>query len=85
MKSKNKKKAPSPALLNLLSELEEKAAQKEIHIHYDLLEAAGIKLKGGICKVNGEYHVFIDRRKSTADKIDVLRDYLNITLHEDIK
>ena len=73
MKSKNKKKAPSPALLNLLSELEEKAAQREIHIHYDLLEAAGIKLKGGICKVNGEYHV------------DVLRDYLNITLHEDIK
>ena len=60
-----------------LSSLEEKAVQKQIHIHYDLLEAAGLKLKGGICKINGEYHLYVDRRKSIADKIEILQDCLN--------
>ena len=83
MRSTNKKKISSPDLLNRLSELEEKAAQSGIHIHYDLLEAAGIKLKGGICKVDGEFHLFIDRRKSTNDKIDLLQDYLNHPPSED--
>ena len=44
-----KKKKITSTLRNRLSELEERAAQKGIVIHYDLLEAAGLKLKGGIC------------------------------------
>ena len=84
MKSQKKTKQPSPALQKRLSELEEKAAQREIHIHYDLLEAAGLKLKGGICKINGEYHIFVDKRKSFADRIDFLRDYLDNPLPDDI-
>ncbi|MCP4680735.1 MAG: hypothetical protein GY864_00195 [Desulfobacterales bacterium] len=84
MKSSKKKKAPSLSLQNRLSGLEEKAAQKGIHIHYDLLEAAGLKLKGGICKINGEYHLFIDRRKLAAEKIDILDEYVNSPLPEDI-
>jgi len=83
-KSPKKKKQPSPALQSRLSELEEKAAQKGIYIHYDLLEAAGLKLKGGICKINGEYHIFVDKRKSFADRIDFLRDYLDNPLPDDI-
>ncbi len=78
------KKPPSPALQNRLSELEKKAAQKGIHIHYDLLEAAGLKLKRGICKINGEYHIFVDKRKSFADRIDFLRDYLDNPLPDDV-
>jgi len=81
---KKKKTPPSHILQNRLSELEEKVAQREIHIHYDLLEAAGLKLKGGICKINGEYHIFIDKRKKTSDKIDILKDYLNHPLSDDI-
>jgi hypothetical protein len=84
MKSPKKKKPPSPALQNRLSELEEKAAQRGIHIHYDLLEAAGLKLKGGLCKINGEYHIFVDKRESFADRIDFLRDYLDNPLPDDI-
>ena len=76
MRRAKKKKTVPPALQNRLSELEEQAAQKGFQVHYDLLEAAGLKLKGGICKVNGEYHLFIDRRKSTIDRIDTLQDYL---------
>ena len=84
MKSTKKKKTPTPALQNRLSELEQKAVQRGIHIHYDRLEAAGLKLKGGICKVNGEYHIFVDRRKSTADRINFLKDFLDHPLPEDV-
>jgi len=66
-----------------LFELEERAAQKGIHIHYDLLEVAGLKLNGGICKINGAYHIFVDKRKSTSDKIDILQDCLNHASLED--
>lgn len=84
MKSAKKKKPPSPALQNRLSELEERAAQRGFCIHYDLLEAAGLKLKGGICKIKGDYHIFVDRRKSTSDRIDILQDFLDHPLPEDI-
>lgn len=84
MKSTRKKKAVSPSLQNRLSELEETAAQMGIQVHYDLLEAGGLKLRGGICKIKGEYHLYIDRRKSFADKIDILQDWLEHPLPQDI-
>ena len=77
MEVEKKERLSSSSLEDRLSDLEEKAAQRQIHVHYDLLEAAGLKLKGGICKINGEYHLFIDRRKSIADKIDILQDHLD--------
>ena len=76
MRRAKKKKVVPPALQNRLSELEGQAAQQGLQVHYDLLEAAGLKLKGGICKIKGEYHLFIDRRNSTIDRIDILQDYL---------
>ena len=81
MKSK-KKKFVSPALQNRLSNLEEKVAQRGIQLHYDRLEAAGLKLKGGICKIEGEYHLFVDKRKSTIDKIAMLKYQLDQPLPE---
>ena len=83
MKYSKKKKIPS-ALQNKLSELEEKLGKRGLQIHYDLLEAAGLKLKGGICKIKGEYHLFIDRRTSTADKIETLEDYIDQPFPENI-
>ena len=76
MKSKKRQRPPSPELQNRLAELEDMAAKKGIEIHYDRLEAAGLKLKGGICAVRGEYHIFVDRRKPTADIIEFLQDHL---------
>ena len=52
-----------------LTELEERAAKREIHVHYDMLEAAGLKLKDGICKINGEYHIFIEKRNRSVEAI----------------
>ena len=77
MKSKKRGKSHSPALQNRLTELEDTASKRGIQVHYDRLEAAGLKLKGGICSIKGDYHIFIDKRKSTADKIDFLQDHLS--------
>jgi hypothetical protein len=84
MKSTKRKKTVSLELQNRLTELETKAVQKGICIHYDLLEAGGLKLKGGICKIKGQYHLFVDRRKSIADRIDFIEDYMENPLPEDI-
>jgi len=76
------KKTSSPALEKQLLEIENQAAEKNIHIHYDRLEAAGLKLKDGMCKLDGEYHIFVDRRKSVADKIDIIQAFLDQPISE---
>jgi hypothetical protein len=79
-----KKTSTTDALQVRLTELEERAAKREIHIHYDMLEAAGLRLKDGVCKINGEHHIFIDKRKPTNEKIEILEDCLNHLLPENI-
>jgi hypothetical protein len=79
-----KKISTIDSLQGRLTELEERAAKREIHVHYDMLEAAGLKLKDGICKINGEYHIFIEKRKPATEKIDILEACLNKILQEDI-
>jgi len=80
MKRKKKGKTPSPILLRELTALESAAAARGIHVHYDRLEAAGLRLNGGLCALNGKYHLFIERRTSVADKIEFLKDQLEKTL-----
>ena len=70
------KNEPASGMEAKLVELEELAARKGVQVHYDRLEAAGLKLKGGICKIRGEHHLFIDKRKSPAERVDILRDCL---------
>ena len=84
MKSTQRKKAAAAALQKKLSELEQMAEKRRFHIHYDLLEAAGLKLKGGLCRINGEYHIYIDRRKSISEKVEALSDLLENPLPQDI-
>ena len=74
MKAGKQRNRGTLPLENRLAELEKKVLQKGIHVHYDRLEAAGLKLKGGLCKIKGEYHIFVDKRKSTAEKISILLD-----------
>lgn len=59
-----------------LTLLEATAARRGIQVHYDRLEVAGLKLKGGGCQIRGEYHLFIDRRKSPAERLSLLETYL---------
>ena len=75
---KNKKKKPKipMAMQEQIMNFEKFAAQKGINIHYDILEAAGFKLKGGICNVNGELHLFIDRRLPPSERIESLKEHL---------
>jgi hypothetical protein len=76
MKRRKKGKAPSPALLRELASLEDDAKALGIQVHYDRMEAAGLRLNGGLCALNGEYHLFVEKRKSVADKIDFLKEQL---------
>ena len=76
MRKKKKGKTPSPELLRKLAALENTAAARGIRVHYDRLEAAGLRLNGGLCAFNGEHHLFVEKRKSVADKIDFLENYL---------
>ncbi|HDM10658.1 MAG: hypothetical protein JRI39_02310 [Deltaproteobacteria bacterium] len=69
----HKKRGPTRKELTL-RELEQKVAQKGIQIHYDKLETAGLKLKGGLCKIRGEIHLYVDKRKSIEEKIAILTD-----------
>ena len=76
MKKKKKGRTPSPILLRKLTALENAAADRGIYVHYDRLEAAGLRLNSGLCTLNGEFHLFIEKRKSIADKIEFLENQL---------
>jgi len=80
MTHENKKEKSLSGIEAKLARLEEIALERGIQVHYDRLEAAGLKLKGGICTVRGECHLFIDRRRSIAEKIELLEDYLEDAL-----
>jgi len=76
MERNRQKTEPPSTVQEKLLRLEELVAQMGVHLHYDRLEAAGLKLRGGICKIKGENHLFIDRRKSPAERLDILKDCL---------
>ncbi len=76
MKRRKKGKAPSQALLRELASLEDAAEAMGIQVHYDRMEAAGLRLNGGLCALNGEYHLFVEKRKSVVDKIEFIREQL---------
>ncbi len=78
------KKKPTPAQEARLQALVAQAEEQGFQVHFDRLEAAGLKLKDGICRINGRYHIFIDRRKSPAGKIEVLERLLNHPLPKDV-
>jgi hypothetical protein len=77
MKQARKGQFVSPSVQKRLSELEGEVSKRGVHIHYDRLEAAGLKLRGGVCKVRGEYHLYLDRRKQASEKIDILLESLD--------
>lgn len=84
MKTKRKGKGISSKFLVRLTALEDRVAEKGIQIHYDRLEAAGLKLQGGLCALRGKYHLFVEKRKSPEEKIAFLEEYLEEHFPEEI-
>lgn len=74
---KTKERVPATVQARL-TQLESRALREGIRIHYEVLEAAGIKLRGGLCRINGEYHLFIDKRKSPSDRIELIENELSV-------
>ncbi len=59
----------------VLEELEGAASELDIKVRYEGI--AAIVGHGGLCKVNGEYRVIIDKRASTAERIATLAKSLS--------
>lgn len=66
--SKNAEMKPD----EILQKLEEIAEQIQLRVHYEEMKAFEFNVQDGGCKIKGENHVFIDRKQSTREKIEVL-------------
>lgn len=56
----------------ILKALEELAEKLSVRIRYDELKAFEFRIQDGGCTVKGETQVFIDRKKRTWEKIQIL-------------
>ena len=58
----------------MLELLENAAEQLGIKVSYEPLQTSGIQtgLKGGLCKVKGEWRVIIDKRATDEERLTTL-------------
>jgi len=56
----------------ILSQLEELAGILGIKIRYEILKREGGLQRGGLCRLKGEYLLFVDSKASTKEKIEGL-------------
>jgi hypothetical protein len=56
----------------ILEHLEELATRLGVEIVYQRLEEEDFSVKGGLCKINGSFKVFIDRSKPIDEQIKIL-------------
>jgi len=58
----------------MLELLENAAEQLRIKVSYEPLQTSGIQtgLKGGLCKVKGEWRVIIDKRATDEERVATL-------------
>lgn len=61
----------------VLEHLEELAARLGVEIVYQRLGEEEFSVRGGLCKINGAFKVFIDRSKPVADQIKILAQGLS--------
>ena len=60
----------------ILQNLEELAASINLKVNYENLRKEDPGLRGGLCKVKGEYQVFCEKNLTLSEKIEVLFDAL---------
>ncbi|OGP86334.1 MAG: hypothetical protein A2Z08_04095 [Deltaproteobacteria bacterium RBG_16_54_11] len=56
----------------VLEHLEDLAERLGVEIVYQKLGEEEFSVRGGLCKVNGSFKVFIDRSKPVEDRIKIL-------------
>ena len=58
----------------MLELLENAAEQLAIKVSYEPLQTAGIQtgLRGGLCRVKGQYRIIIDKRASDEERVATL-------------
>lgn len=60
-----------------LAELEKQIKSQGVKVAYERLQYAGLVLRGGMCWFKGDYYLFIDRRKTVAERCDQLENALD--------
>ena len=61
----------------VLEHLEELAARLGVEIVYQRLAEEEFSVRGGLCKINGVFKVFIDRSKPVDEQIKILAQGLS--------
>jgi hypothetical protein len=61
----------------VLAQLEELAARLGVEIVYQRLGEEDFSVRGGLCKINGSFKVFIDRSKPIDEQIKILAQGLS--------
>jgi hypothetical protein len=61
----------------MLEHLEELAARLGVEIVYQRLTEEEFSVRGGLCKINGVFKVFIDRSKPVDEQIKILAQGLS--------
>jgi hypothetical protein len=59
-----------------LKALEEVAERLSVQVHYEDMKAFEFRVQDGCCKLKGESHIYIDRKRTTRERIQILADEL---------
>ena len=68
--------AKRKSLTERQKDLEAEIKARGVHLGYERLQFAGLRLKSGLCLFKGRYHLYIDRYKNTAARVEVLKNAL---------
>jgi len=68
----------------VLEHLEDLAERLGVEIIYQKLGGEEFSVRGGLCKINGTFKVFIDRSKSVEEQIKILAHGLSVFDTEEV-
>lgn len=57
----------------LLAQLENQIRGRGVHLAYEKLQFAGLKLNSGLCWFKGRYYLFVDRYKKVGERVDLIK------------
>ena len=60
----------------ILKALEEVAERLSVRVHYEDMKAFEFHVQDGSCKLKGEAHIYIDRKRPTKERIHILSSEL---------
>ncbi|MDR1396891.1 MAG: hypothetical protein LBJ14_04095 [Desulfarculales bacterium] len=56
--------------------LEKRIKNAGVRLGYERMQFAGLRLRSGLCWFKGQYYLFVDRRKSVPERIELLHSAL---------